>query len=158
MANPRPLQRRQHGYRLSAGQWFNDIIDRVNGLVAGTLTGSFTGTFTGTVNQTGVGQTAVQIATAAGSNSQVNATPVTMAQEIVTLVSATTRAVRLPTAATGKRVWVNNGTTTAVKVYPATGDKIGTAATNAVGAAVGSGKGNIYIAQDAVTWRLLTGA
>lgn len=158
MANPTPLQRRQTGFRLPAGQWFNVIIDRINGLVAGTLTGSFAGTFTGTVTSTGIGLTSVQIATAAGSNSQTNALPITMAQVITTVVTATTRAVRLPTAATGKRIWINNAAALAVKVYPATGDKIGAAATNAVGAAIASNKGSIYIAQDAVTWRVTTGA
>lgn len=158
MANPTNLQRRQPGYRLAAGEWFNTIIDRINGLVAGTLTGSWTGTFTGTVNQTGIGQSSVQIATAAGSNSQTNALAITMSQVITTVVSATTRAVRLPTAATGKRVWINNAAALAVKVYPATGDKIAAAATNAVGTAIASNKGNIYIAQDAVTWRVTTGA
>ena len=46
MVNPTPLRQRQTGFRLPLGEWFNDIIDRVNGLVAGTLTGSWAGTFT----------------------------------------------------------------------------------------------------------------
>lgn len=45
MVNPTPLRQRQTGFRLPLGEWFNDIIDRVNGLVAGTLNGTFTGTF-----------------------------------------------------------------------------------------------------------------
>lgn len=43
MANPASMKRQQTGYRLPAGEWFNTIIDRVNGLVAGTLTGTWTG-------------------------------------------------------------------------------------------------------------------
>lgn len=158
MTNPTALSRKQTGYRMPAGEWFNTIIDRINSLVAGTLTGSWTGTFTGTVNPSGLGQVAIQSAAAAGSNSQANATPITKSQVIVVTVTATTRAVRLPTAATGNKVQINNSATTAVKVYPATNDKIGSGATNAVGAAIAAQKGNIYVAKDAVTWQVLTGA
>ena len=155
MANPTPLQRRQTGYRLPAGEWFNAIIDRVNGLVSGTLTGNFSAlNFT----QNGVLKRTPQIVTAAGSNSQTNAAAITSSMVIVTVVSATTRAFRLPTAATGKVVQVHNGATTAVKPYPGTNDRIGTAATNALGTAIAGGKANIYVAQDATTWRVMTGA
>lgn len=155
MANPTPLQRRQTGYRLPAGEWFNAIIDRVNGLVAGSLTGNFSAlNFTQNGTLTRVPQTVA----AAGSNSQANATPITKSLVIVTTVSATTRAVRLPTAATGRQVQIQNGAATAVKVYPATGDRIAAAATNAVGTAIATRKGNIYTARDAVTWEVLTGA
>lgn len=96
---------------------------------------------------------------AAGSNSQTNATALTAFLNIVTTVSATTRAVKLPTAATGKMVAIHNTASTAVKVYPATGDKINAAATNAVGTqTIAQNKGNIYIAQDATTWRVIAGA
>lgn len=154
---------------------------------AGTTSGAYKGTFNGTVGATtpstaavttlnasgastlaatsvttltrsGVLTQGVQIAAAAGSNSQVNSTPITNSLVIVTTVTATTRAVRLPTAATGKTVQINNGTSTAVKIYPATNDRIGTAATNAVGTAIGANKGSIYVAQDAVTWRVMAGA
>lgn len=96
---------------------------------------------------------------AAGSNSQANATALTAFLNIVTTVSATTRAVKLPTAATGKTVAIHNTASTAVKVYPATGDKINAASTNAVGTqTIAQNKGNIYIAQDATTWRVIAGA
>lgn len=99
------------------------------------------------------------IVAAAGSNSQANATELSKFLNIVTTVSATTRAVKLPTAATGKMVAIFNGASTAVKVYPNTGDKVASASTNAVAAAtIGAGKGNIYVAQDTLTWRLMTGA
>ena len=52
MVNPTPLRQRQTGFRLPLGEWFNDIIDRVNGLVAGTLTGSWAGTFNGAMGGT----------------------------------------------------------------------------------------------------------
>lgn len=48
MANPNPLQRQQTGYRLPAGEWFNNIINRVNGFAAGTFTGNWAGLFTPT--------------------------------------------------------------------------------------------------------------
>jgi hypothetical protein len=99
-----------------------------------------------------------QTVTAAGSNSQANAAAITKASVIVVTVSATTRGVRLPAAAAGLRVEVINAAATAVKPYPATGDKIGAASTNAAGTAIAAGKGNIYVAQDATTWRVITGA
>lgn len=70
---------------------------------------------------------------AAGSNSQANSTvlarrPVT---EIVT-VSASSRGVRMPaTQLPGVNMGMHNATAVNVKVYPATGDKIATGATNA---------------------------
>lgn len=152
------LSKFQTGFRLMAGQWFDPIIDAINSIM--TANGVINATSVTTVNftESGVWTQIPQIATAAGSNSQTNATAITKSAVVVTVVSATTRAVRLPTAATGKRVFINNGATTAVKVYPATGDKIGAGATNAVGTAIAANKGNIYFAQDAVTWRVLTGA
>jgi hypothetical protein len=77
---------------------------------------------------------------------------------VITTVSGTTRAVRLPAAATGRVVEVHNAGATQVKIYPATGDRIGTAATNAVGTAIAKTKGNIYRAQNAGTWRVISGA
>lgn len=99
-----------------------------------------------------------QIAAAAGSNSQAGATAITKSRVIVTTVSATSRAVRLPAAATGREVEVYNVGATGVKVYPATGDKIAAGATNAVGTAIAKNKAVKYFAQDATTWRTLVGA
>lgn len=49
MANPNPLRRQESGWRgLPRGEWFNDIISRVNGFAAGTLTGNWAGLFTPT--------------------------------------------------------------------------------------------------------------
>lgn len=122
-------------------------------------------TFRGTVRATTgfvgdpVGRSTTTTIVAAGSNSQANATALTSYLNVVTTVSATTRAVKLPTAATGLQVAIHNAAATAVKVYPATGDKINAAATNAVGTqTIAQNKGNIYIAQDAVTWRVIAGA
>lgn len=107
---------------------------------------------------TGFSANVPQIAAAAGSNSQANATAITKSVCIITTVSGTTRAVRLPTAATGRVVEIHNAGATQVKVYPGTGDRISTAATNAVGTAIAKTKGNIYRAQNASTWRVITGA
>lgn len=99
------------------------------------------------------------IVAAAGSNSQANATELAAWVNIVTTVSATTRAVKLPTAATGKMVQIHNAAATAVKVYPNTNDKIVAAATNAVGAStIATRKGAIYVAKDAQTWELMLSA
>ena len=66
---------------------------------------------------------------------------------------------KLSAAATGKMHVIHCDGSNAVKVYPSTGDKIGAASTNAVASStVAVGKGNIYIAQDAQTWRVITGA
>lgn len=124
--------------------------------MAQTITGAWT--FTPAVTLTGGAILGTATVAAAGSNSQANATALASPLNIVTTVSATTRAVRLPAAEAGKVVQIMNAAATAVKVYPATGDKIASASTNAVGAAIAAGKGNIYVGQDAQTWRLLVGA
>lgn len=152
------LSRLQTGYRLMAGQWFDPLIDAVNSILTASGVISATSITTTDFTQNGILTRGVQTAAAAGSNSQANATPITKSLVIVATVSATTRAVRLPTAATGKTVQIQNGAATAVKVYPATGDKIAAAATNAVGTAIATRKGNIYSARDATTWEVLTGA
>ena len=122
-------------------------------------TGSVEADTLSVTNQTISGLTTVtpQLVAAAGTNSQANATAITKSFVFVTTVSATTRGVRLPAAATGLQVQVNNNVATAVKVYPATGDKIGTGATNAA-VALAASKGNIYTARDAVTWNVIIGA
>lgn len=126
-------------------------------------------TFRGTVRATEgfvgpqtQGLTVQDVATgivAAGSNSQANATELSAFLNVVATVSATTRAVKLPAAAEGLMIAIHNTASTAVKVYPNTGDKINAASTNAVGAqTIAQNKGNIYIAQDDTTWRLFAGA
>lgn len=162
------MQRFLSGWRgLVTGEQLNQIVDRVNGTIAGIYTGTFNGILGAItpaaasvtdLSQNGVLTRGVQRATAAGSNSQANATPITKSMVMVATVSATTRAVRLPAAATGKQVHIQNCAGTGVKVYPATGDRIGAAATNAVGAAIIKRKGSIYTAQDATTWEVLVGA
>lgn len=152
------LAKFQTGYRLMAGQWFDGIIDAINSIVSSNGNISSTSVTTTDLDVTGTITKGVQTAVAAGSNSQANATPITKSLVVVATVSATTRAVRLPAAATGLQVQVQNGAATAVKIYPATGDKIAAASTNAVGTAIAARKGNIYTAINATTWEVMTGA
>lgn len=152
MANPAPLNRRQTGYRVPAGEWFNAIIDRVNGLVAGTLTGNFSAlNFT----QNGTLTHIPQIAAAAGAT-QGNATQITKSVVMVT-VTASSQGVKLPTAATGVSVVICAASAKGVKVYPFSGDRIQGAATNAAVALV-LNKSSIFIAADTTNWRVVKGA
>lgn len=155
MATPTPLSPRPTGWRLPNGDWFNDIINRVNGLVAGTIQMIVNAT---NFSMDGVLTMGAQLATAAGSNSQANALAITKSNVVAVVVAATTRALRLPAAATGKVVSISNAAALAVKVYPATGDRIGAAATNAVGAAIATMKANTYRAVDATRWVVEVGA
>lgn len=166
------VQKFQTGYRLFLGERINQIIDVINGVTAGVFKGVFNGTVGATTpstgvfttltaanfTQTGLSTTAVQLAAAAGSNSQSGATLITKSTVIAITVSATTRAFRLPTATTGLRVTLLNGGANATKIYPGTNARIGAAATNAVGTAIGVNKGNLYVAQSATTWRVMSGA
>lgn len=145
------------GFRLFAGEKLNEIINAVNSIQGATGSTPGAGSFS-TLKATALMTFAPQIAVAAGSNSQANALPITKSRVVVATVSATTRAVRLPVAATGLEVVIFNAGTTGVKVYPATGDKITTGATNAVGTAIIKNKSVHYYAQDALTWRTLVGA
>jgi len=139
-----------NGFRLFAGEKLNEIIAQVNNLTGNGTPGAVTAS-TLTLG--------VQIATASGSNSQSGATAVTKSVVIATLVSATTRALRLPAAATGLVVEVFNHGASALKMYPATGDSILAAATNAVGAStVAVNKAIRYVAQNGSNWRTLVGA
>lgn len=90
---------------------------------------------------------------AAGSNSQANSTAITRPITVVTTVSSTARGVRLPTPANvGAYYTVYNGSGTTMNVYPATGGKIGTAATNAA-LTIATNKGQRFWAQTATQWR-----
>lgn len=98
-----------------------------------------------------------QLLQATGSNSQSNAAPISAPSVVVVKVSASTRGIRLPVAATGLTELINNAGAHSVHVFPASGDRIGAAATN-VATAVAAGKGGIFFAQDATTWRVILGA
>jgi hypothetical protein len=176
------LNLRQTGYRLPLGEWFNDIINVVNGLTGGTgaassstLAVSGASTLNATTvttlgasgastlaatsvtdfTQNGLVVTTPQILAAAGAT-QGNAGVITKSTVIVT-VTASTQGVKLPTAATGKRFQVFCPGTVGVKVYPNTNDKLSTAATNAAVLLVAD-KANTYVAKDATTWVVQKGA
>ncbi len=126
----------------------------INGPLGGTTpaAGSFTNLSTnGTQTQT------PQLVAAAGSNSQSGANAITNSVAIITTVSATTRAVRLPAAATGKKVQLFNDATTTVKVYPGTGGSIGATSTNGA-ATIATRKGTVFFARNTTHWIAMAGA
>jgi hypothetical protein len=98
-----------------------------------------------------------QILSAAGSNSQANSTPITRPAAVVTSVSSPTRGIRLPVATTGLTELISNAGSNSMHVFPATGARIGSAATNAF-VNVSAGKGSIFFAQNSKTWRVIAGA
>lgn len=98
-----------------------------------------------------------QLLQAAGSNSQSGATPISAPSAVVVTVSASSRGVRLPVAVTGLTELLANAGAHSVHVFPASGNRIGAAATNAA-ATLAAGRGGIFFAQDAKTWRVILGA
>lgn len=124
-----------------------------NLLVSGSLTASG-----GTVNTGGTVTNSYQTVTAAGAT-QGSATAITQSKAIVTVaLTASTKGVRLPTAATGLEVLVGNAATFGVKVYPATNGKIGASATNATDTVLAINKANRYYAVNTTRWIVLRGA
>ena len=122
-------------------------------LTASTLT---TGNTTQTVGSTTV--IAPQIITAAGAT-QGNAAVITGSKAVITVATtASTHGVKLPVAVTGLEVEVANAATFGVKVYPATGDKIGAASTNAADTVLAVNKTNRYIAVNTTLWVVQRGA
>lgn len=97
-----------------------------------------------------------QLVTAAGSNSQAAATPITRPAAVIVTVSATSRGVRLPPASPGLTELITNAGDRSVRIFPASGDRIGVLATNQ-GTSMPFGKGAIFLAQDDTTWRVIQG-
>ncbi len=108
------------------------------------------------LQSTGFSSQAPQLVAAAGAT-QGNATAITGGVAILVTVTNSAKGAKLPAAVTGRKVEIYNGTAAGCKIYPATSDKIATAATNAAVVLVAN-KSNIYRAQDAKTWRVLVGA
>jgi hypothetical protein len=97
-----------------------------------------------------------QLMTATGSNSQSAAAPINTPSAVVVTASASSRGVRLPSAAAGLTEMVHNATLSHVRVFPASGDRIGVNVTNdSIGLA--PNRGGIFFAQDATTWRVILG-
>lgn len=132
------------------------VVDAVNNLqgngTAGPLAGSNT-VLSGTLKVT---PTAIVSAGA----TQLGATLITTLKAVVTTATASSKGVRLPVWATGLEVKVINvGPTFGTKVYPSTGAKVGTAATNAADATVlAVNKTTIYQAVNTNLWAALRGA
>jgi hypothetical protein len=121
---------------------------------------SFIAVASGTIDQLTVAHAFIltpQLMQATGSNSQAAAAPITAPSAVVVTVSASSRGVRLPAATSGLTEMVNNAGANPVRVFPAAGDRIGAASTN-TSVALEAGKGGIFFAQDATTWRVILGA
>lgn len=115
------------------------IADNVN--IGGTLTGS-----AATVIATGTTVT--------------TAAPITTSVVFVTTTTVSTRGAILPAITAGligTSITVIVPQTLNVKIYPGTGARIGTAATNVAKAVTGL-KGDIFYAKDATHWWTLVGA
>ncbi len=125
------------------------------------ITGGSMAGVTSTNFTMGVGpfKMAPQILATAGTT-QLGATAITSALAIITAnTTSSLHGVRLPTAATGLMVYIANAATTfAFKVYPATGGKIGAAATNATDTTLAINKANLYIARNTTYWAVQRGA
>lgn len=95
---------------------------------------------------------------AAAGATQGNATAIgASVTDILVTVTASTQGVKLPTAATGKRVNIWPDPAIGNKVYPAAGALIGAAATNAALAVV-KNKPVQLIGVSATKWRVMAGA
>jgi len=117
------------------------------GPVTGALTsGSIAGTLTSAPT------TYAAIGAAQGSARQIG-------NVFTVIVTATTSAqgIKLPTAATGRLIYIFTTGTKAPLLYPFTGDKIGTAATNSA-IQLTANKGGLFYAKDSVTWLDILGA
>jgi hypothetical protein len=167
------------GFATVLGSSLNNMVNVLNNLTGNGTAGAVTATTlsaTGTstlaaVNASGLVtlsggakisglQTDVpQLVTAAGAT-QGNATAITSSLAIINVATtASTHGVKLPTASTGLVVTVGNLGAFGTKVYPATGDKIGAASTNAADSTVlAINKANTYIALNTTLWTVQRGA
>lgn len=177
MVAPTNLSRKQTGFRLPQGEWFNTIIDRLNGLMRGTLDGIWSGTFNGALGGTTPAAVSATTLAATGAQSlsgQVALTTVPQALAAaganqgaaaaitgnVVMVSTTTSAegVILPAWVAGANVLVFAPLALNVNVYPPVGSQIGVAATNAA-VVLAAAKASRYVADAATNvWRAQTGA
>lgn len=154
MANPTPLQRQQTGYRLPAGKWFNDIIDRINGLIAGTLSLNVNANSFALTNYAGG-------LTARAGGTQALALALTATVNRVTVVATAADSVRLPAPTViGQQVTIINSAANSLTAYGAGTDTINSVAT-ATGVALAGGKTGVYTASSigtAANWTLAASA
>lgn len=130
--------------------------DRFLGPLTGDVIGNLTGNVTGNISGGTTVSVVPQLLTAAGAT-QGAATAITGSLAFLTVCTASARGIKLPTASTGKMVWISSLATQGVKVYPFAGDRIKTSATN-VAVVLAGFKSNLYMAKDATTWGTLVGA
>ncbi len=105
----------------------------------------------------GVVDDSIQVVAAAGATQGTATQIADTARVVVVSVTLSSQGVKLPTAATGKRLKVLAMSAKGVKVYPFTADRIHGAATNAA-LALPLNRSFEFIAVDAINWRVLKGA
>jgi hypothetical protein len=150
------------GFRIPWGQDLNNVVDAVNNVTGNGTAGAVAATTLTTTGNISTVQNAktvtnsFQTLTAAGAT-QGDATAITGSKAIITVaLTASTKGVKLPTAATGLEVLIANAATFGVKVYPATNGKLGASATNAA-IVLAINKANRYIAVNTTRWILQVG-
>lgn len=141
------------GFRLFAGELINQLITICNNLSGNGASGASQNFYAN-----GTYTVIPQIVTAAGAT-QGNATAITKSKAFVTVATTNSNhGVRLPTASTGLEVLIACNASHGCKVYPATGGKIGAAATNVADTILAVNKANRYIAQNTTYWAVQRGA
>lgn len=155
MATPNPLTRfTGQWFGLPTSKMFNDIIDRVNGLVSGALQSA--------ASLFSVAYSDVQTAiTAFAGGGQTNATALTHLVNSVDTVATAADSVKLPAPTkVGQIVIVINRAANATQVFGSGTDTINAVAT-ATGVSLPAGKMGTYVALTigtAAKWRLQLGA
>lgn len=123
------------------------------GEIGGTTPGK--GNFAGLSNS-GASSTTPSTVAAAGAT-QGNATAIgASVTDVIVTVTASTQGLKLPTASLGKRLRVWPDTVKGNKLYPATGGKVGAAATNAAISVVAN-KPVDLLGVSATAWRVQVG-
>ena len=123
------------------------------GTIGGTTPGD--GNFADLANSGATTTTPSTVAAAGATQGNATAIGASVTDVIVT-VTASTQGLKLPTAALGKRLRVWPDTVKGNKLYPATGGKIGAAATNAALTVVAN-KPVDLIGVSATAWRVQVG-
>lgn len=166
------------GYALINGTHLNQIVSAVNNLTgngtpqaatvttlnaSGTITGvaaNLTGAanLSGGLTTSGARVTGITTVAAAGA-SQGNATAIAASASVVVItVTASTEGVKLPTAATGKQVYIFADPAVGNKVYAAAaGQKIGAATTATTAYALVKNTATVFLAKNATNWLVLKG-
>ena len=125
------------------------------GALVGNVTGNVTGGTTGAVTASSVANSGTQTGNAtvyaAAGATQGTATLIGAVLMAIITATASSEGVRLPTAATGRMVYVTIPGTVGTKVYPFSGDKIDSTSTNG-SVNLAAGKGNLYYAKNTSQW------